>query len=900
MNSNEIRQSFLKFFKDKSHAIVASDLLVPRNDPTLLFTGAGMNQFKEQFMGRNITFKRAASCQKCLRTGDLENVGKTPRHHTFFEMLGNFSFGDYFKKEAIRWAWEFMTKVMAIPEEKLWVSVYKDDKESYDIWLNDIKVPKERIAKLGTHDNFWPQDAPEKGPNGPCGPCSEIFYDWGKGTGCGRAACDPGCGCERFVEIWNLVFTEFDREPDGALKPLPNKNIDTGMGLERMTAVMEGVKTNFDTDLFAPIKEKIRVQVKDVAQGDINLIADHIRAASFAIADGVSPSNEKKGYVVRKLIRRAFLKSKRSEEFLYNIVPVIADIMKNTYPEIEEKREHISAIVKEEEKRFCDTLNAAMPIFDEMLSGKKGLDGGQIFKLVDTYGLPLDVIEEEAGERKISLDVAGFEKLMEERRHESRKGSDLACEFIFMPDLFRNAPKPSYSDKLPLEAELEFMLKGKNETQEISKGDCAEIITSPQSGLFYAESGGQVGDAGRIVKTNGAMDIVNTLQADGRKVFQVIVREGVFKKGDKIIIESASDVKKNTAKNHTATHLLQAALRQVLGDHVKQSGSFVNDERLRFDFTHMKKLSARETAKIEDLVNSWVEAGVPVCKDEKTLKEAKEEGALSFFAEKYGEVVRVVSVSGISRELCGGSHVDNTAEIGVVKIVSESSVASGIRRIEAVTSETARSWIKETLSNLVKECKELAAKDALNLDAAIKKYIDDILSGKIKIDGKVIKDFNEKIHDELVKTREELTRKAKKKEKEEKSGIFDTIKGNLDNLAEKAEVFGDIKFVSGILQDADVPILKKAVSYISGKTKRAVIFLASGKEDKAYLICALTNDLENSGIDASEIVKKTAEKIGGSGGGKATFAQAGGTNPAGLEEAIAKARQIVKERICRV
>ncbi|MFQ5952740.1 MAG: alanine--tRNA ligase, partial [Candidatus Omnitrophota bacterium] len=495
MKSSEIRQRYLDFFEGKGHTVVSSDLLVPREDPTLLFTGAGMNQFKEQFMGKNITFSRAASCQKCLRTGDLENVGKTPRHHTFFEMLGNFSFGDYFKKEAIEWAWEFMTKEMGLPEEKLWVSIYEDDDEAYSIWLNEIKVPAEKIVKLGAHENFWPADAPTKGPNGPCGPCSEIFYDWGEGTGCGRKECDPACDCGRFVEVWNLVFTQFDRKSDGSLDPLPSKNIDTGMGLERMASVMQGVKTNFDTDLFTDIIKRIKEElyegdiftIQDISGKNVlNLIADHIRAVTFAIADGVSPSNEERGYVVRKLIRRAYLHGrgakKEKEPFLFNIVPTITRIFKDVYPELEEKREHISAIVEEEEKRFEDTIKTAMPILNEMLATKpKILDGEQIFKLVDTYGLPIDVISARAHIVGTTPDIEGFEKLMEGRKEESRKGSALVGEFIFQPDKFREAPKPDYSDQLPLETKLEFILKESEVTEKVGEGDRAEVITSPQS-----------------------------------------------------------------------------------------------------------------------------------------------------------------------------------------------------------------------------------------------------------------------------------------------------------------------------------------------------------------------------------------------------------------------------------
>ncbi|MFH1665238.1 MAG: alanine--tRNA ligase, partial [Candidatus Omnitrophota bacterium] len=805
MTSGEIRERFLGFFKDKGHIVVESDLLMPRNDPTLLFTGAGMNQFKEQFMGRNITYKRAASCQKCLRTGDIENVGRTPRHHTFFEMLGNFSFGDYFKKEAIRWGWEFMTKELGIPGDLLWVSVYKDDEESYLIWLNDIKVPAGKIVKLGAKDNFWPADAPSKGPNGPCGPCSEIFYDWGKDAGCGAASCSPACDCGRFVEVWNLVFAEFERRPDGTLAPLPNKNIDTGMGLERITSVIQGVRTNFGTDLFKPVVDAIIKEMKDagheLAAEDAYLMADHIRAVTFSIADGVSPSNEKQGYVIRKLIRRAYLKSGRKGPFLYRLVPKVAALVKDAYPYLSEKHEHISAIVREEEKRFGDTLNAAMPVFEDMISGgDKVLSGERIFKLVDTYGLPIDVITEEAGRKGISLDMEGFDGFMEGRKEQSRRGSDIVSDFIFKPALFNAAPNPPYSDAVPLEASLEYIIKGDKASDRLSEGDCAEIVTSPQSGIFYAEAGGQAGDKGMIAGAGGKMNIVNTREVDGRKVFQVVVSEGCFRLADKVVIESDEAGKKKTACNHTATHLLQASLREVLGDQVKQSGSFVDDRRLRFDFTHIRKLSDRELVKVEDIVNTWIEEKIPVKKEEKTIEAARAEGALSFFGEKYGDVVRVVTVAGRSKEFCGGTHVDNTGDIGVIKITAESSVASGIRRIEALTGGAAKEWIRSGLKGFMEEYEKLAGEARQGIDESILGRVSRIIEGDADIDGKTIGDYEERIKPAFLKAFEALGKDAKKRRKEEEGRVFDEAKKKTDECARHPEVFGRVNFVSAVLE----------------------------------------------------------------------------------------------------
>lgn len=900
MTARQIREKYLEFFKSKGHTIVASDLLVPENDPTLLFTGAGMNQFKEQFMGKNITYSRATSCQKCFRTGDLENVGKTPRHHTFFEMLGNFSFGDYFKAEAIAWAWEFMTEVLSIPADKLWVSVYEDDEESYDIWSKDIKVPEQRIVRLGEHDNFWPADAPSKGPNGPCGPCSEIFFDRGEELGCDDEGCNPACDCGRFVEVWNLVFTQFERKPDGSLDPLPNKNIDTGMGLERITAVIQGVKTNFDTDLFVPITEKLKDLDPERFSGEtdtavFHLIADHVRAATFAIADGVSPSNEKQGYVVRKLIRRAYLRTSRKGPFLYNLVPTVVSLMKDAYPELEEKREHICAILKEEEKRFDDTLQSAMPILKGMLEedGNK-LSAQQIFKLVDTYGLPVDIIEEEVD---VPLDMDGFNKLMDERREQSRKGSDITEDFIFKPDKFDGVAKPETSDELPLSAKVEFILLGEEAVDSVEKGQRAEIVTSPQSSMFYAEGGGQVGDTGHIEKQASEIRILDTFNADGRKVLVVFVKKGSLSKGDKVVLHLDENKKQKTAMNHTATHLLQAALREVLGDQVKQSGSSVDDKRLRFDFTHMKKMTDREILKVEEKVNRWISESMPVAKEVKSIDEAKKEGALSFFGEKYGDSVRVVTVGGASKELCGGTHVDNASEIEVVKIVTETSVASGIRRIEAVTGDNARAWVKENLKELYNKYSELASsqKDDGVTEEVIGK-VRDIVEGDAAIDKNVIDEFDSTLKPALAEAISRLEKARKKKAKLQAAGQFDKVKAVLDEALKKNETVGGIPFISSVLEDVDMGVLRKAAFYMEKKIDSGVLVLGSSSGENASLICAVSHDLAEKGLDAKEIISHVSGHIKGGGGGKPTFAQAGGKDASGLAKAVDASRQFIENK----
>jgi len=821
MLSKDIRKKFLEFFKAKGHEVVPSDTLVPKADASLLFTSAGMNQFKEQFLGHNVTYKKAASSQKCLRTADLDKVGKTPSHHTFFEMLGNFSFGDYFKKEAIVWAWEFMTKELGIPEEKLWVSVYKDDAEAYEIWKDIVKIPEKKIVKMDAKENFWPSNAPAEGPNGPCGPCSEIFFDSGGG---------------KSVEVWNLVFTQFDRKNDGKLLPLPNKNIDTGMGLERTTAVMQGVKTNFETDLFLPIIKELKACTSKLKAPDMNAIADHVRAVTFAIADGVSPSNEERGHVVRKLIRRAYMRGNVKEPFLYKMVPKVVEIMKDVYPELSRRREEISLIVKEEEEKFQHTLSTAAPVLEEDLKNAGGgiLEGEKIFKLVDTYGLPIEIIEERSRKKKIKLDSKGFKKLMTERRRLSRKNSKIT-EDIFALHLFAKAPKPEFSEKEPLEAEIITIKfpKVKGGIKQVAKGDEADILTSPQSGLFYAETGGQAGDSG-LIRRKGedqiAARIVDTYNFNGRIIHKCVI-EKPLAKGDAVIIELDRDRKKHIAKNHTATHLLQSALREVLGAHVHQAGAYVNGERLRFDFTHMKKLTDRELEKVESLVNDCVKKHTAVEKCEKTLAEAREEGAIALFGEKYADKVRVVTVGGFSKEVCGGTHVDNAGDIELFKITRESSVAAGVRRIEALTASGAREWLKES---------------------------------------------------EKRKAKDEKLLKEKEQEKLRKKEALEKAASGIDELLKRAKDIKGVKIIIEEVENANMGILRNLSDKIKAKTKSAFVFLGSREGGRVNIVLTGTKDLVSNGFNASEIIKPAAKIVNGSGGGRPDFAQAGGKDPSGL------------------
>jgi alanyl-tRNA synthetase len=696
------------------------------------------------------------------------------------------------------------------------------------------------------------------------------------------------------VEIWNLVFTEFERKEDGSMKPLPNRNIDTGMGLERIAAVLQGADTNFGTDLFVPIVERTAELIKGEkgrtpGESDLFLISDHVRAITFAIGDGVSPSNEGRGYVIRKLIRRAFLKSGQRVPFLYRLVNEVTFQMKAAYPLTHEKTEHISAIVKEEEARFSNTLDTAMPILEEIAaSAKHELEGGKIFKLVDTYGLPFDVIREVAAKRGLELDTDGFREKMRERKEQSRKSSDISGDYIFKPDMFGKAPKPGFSDDMPLEADIEYIVKDGAGSADINKGEQAEIIISPQSSLFYCESGGQCGDTGSITGAGGRLRILNTLETDGRKVFLVKAEEGVLRKGDRIKLTLDTERKKKIARNHTATHLLQAALRQVLGEEVRQSGSSVDEEKLRFDFTHLQKVTDREKIRIEKKVNGWINEASSVSKAEKPIEEAKKEGALSFFGEKYGETVRVVSIPGRSKELCGGTHVKNTSEIGFFAIMSESSVASGIRRIEAATGEEAGRWLRGRISRAVEELKEGAEDPEKYIDKDIFSEAISIIEGKRAIDAAVLYDYEERLAPAFENASRKLRKEAKKRMKALQKESFEKVLGKLDEKLSE----GTSGFVGAIFENTGMKTLRRAAKHVERTLDKGIAVLAGRDNGKAYLVCVRTGDVDE-GPGADEIIKEAAAEIKGKGGGKAEFAQAGGNDPDGLERALEAARKIV-------
>ncbi|MCX5668610.1 MAG: alanine--tRNA ligase [Candidatus Omnitrophica bacterium] len=714
MTADILREKFLAFFQARNHKIIESDSLVPKDDPTVLFTPAGMNQFKKEFMGQDYGFKRAATAQRCLRTDDLEKVGKTSSHHTFFEMLGNFSFGDYFKEEAISWAWEFLTSELNLSQDKLMVSVYKEDTEAYKIWKEKIGLPVGKIVKLGDKDNFWPAEAKTKGPNGPCGPCSEIFYDFGPDVGCKEKACDPSCSCGRFVEIWNLVFTQFNRKDDGSLEPLPNKNIDTGMGLERLAAIMQGKQNNFQTELFGPIiKEIIRGQSPSGTVPENKLlyaIADHIRAVVFSIYDGILPSNEGRGYVVRKIIRKSILHLNClgiKDPFLYRLVAVVAQIMHKPYPELTKRQEEIAQRILIEEKNFIHTLSSSEELFENKFAGfiqkpNPETVGNIVFLLHDTYGIPLELTRQWLDKQKISFSLKAFQQAMEEQKARSKSGSAMKGDVFGAKGLeikVKESKFVGYKEN-STEAIILAILKDESEINLVRR---IVLDRTP----FYAESGGQVGDAGKLISGKNVFEVLDTRKIDNYIVHIGKIRLGVFKEGDSVTAQINIERRLNIARNHTATHILQAALREVLGNHVQQQGSLVSEEKFRFDFTHFKGLSKQEISKVEEVANSYINKNQVVSCKEMTFKEAKKAGALAFFEEKYGENVRVVAIGDISKELCGGTHIDNISKIGLIKIISEGSVASGIRRIEGVTAGFAEQFIKDQEQKVIQEAAKL-------------------------------------------------------------------------------------------------------------------------------------------------------------------------------------------------
>jgi len=870
MQADILREKFLDFFRAKKHKIIESDSLVPKDDPTVLFTPAGMNQFKKEFLGMGANLKRAATCQRCLRMDDLDKVGKTTGHHTFFEMLGNFSFGDYFKEEAILFAWEFLTEELKIKPEKLWVSVYQDDQEAYLIWKDKIKVPEEKIVKLGDKENFWPSQAKTKGPNGPCGPCSEIFFDQGKEFGCGRKDCNPSCKCGRFVEVWNLVFTQFNRKEGGILEPLPKKNIDTGMGLERLTAVIEGQKCNFETELFKPIIKEITQQATRHTQYElIYAISDHIRAITFAIYDGVLPSNEARGYVVRKLIRKSILHLRNlgiNKAFLYKLVPVVSEIMQRPYPELKKRQENIAEIILSEEKSFINTLNNSKNLFQDkfshLLKNPQPQEAGRVaFQLYDTYGIPLELTKEWLDKKGISFSQEAFDEALSEQKMRSKLESAMKKEVFDLKVLNLKEKETKFFgyEANKIKAKILKILKDNELVKEIKEGENAGIILDQT--VFYAESGGQVGDTGDLIKGKNLFKVIDTKKIGNLIIHLGQVKSGSFKNNDSVIAQVDNKRRLAIARNHTATHLLQAALREILGKHIKQQGSLVTDEYLRFDFSHFKDLTNEELARIEELVNSYILGGWQVKVEHMSFKRAQRENALAFFGEKYSKKVRVVSIGDISKELCGGTHLDCSANIGIFKIIQEKAVASGIRRIEAVTGLFAYKLIQKDealISDIARELK------------VPKENIRQELQRRLKL----IKELEKKLYNQ---------------------GL-ENLKNSLDEYIQKAEKIKETKLITKVFEDLDLNLLRKAVDLIKEKTDNTIIALATIRDNQAYLVLGLTLDLVEKGWDAGNLISEIAKIIGGSGGGRKDFAQAGGNQPQYLKEAFSKLKEIINQR----
>jgi len=863
MKSSEIRQKFLDFFKSHGHAIVASSPLVPANDPTLLFTNAGMVQFKDVFLGQDQrNYTRAASSQRCVRAGgkhnDLENVGYTARHHTFFEMLGNFSFGDYFKHDAIQFAWEFLTITLNLPQEKLWITVYAEDDEAADIWLNTIGVDPARFVRIDTSDNFW-----QMGDTGPCGPCSEIFYDHGPDVAGGPPG-SPDADGDRYIEIWNLVFMQYNRDSNGELHPLPKPSVDTGMGLERISAVMQQVHSNYDIDLFQDlIKATARVtNTHELEDNSLKVIADHIRACAFLITDGIIPSSEGRGYVLRRIIRRAIRHGYRlgqTKPFFHQLVSDLSAVMGEAYPELLAAQERVADVLHQEEKRFAETLEHGMQVLETALSKKiKVLDGETAFRLYDTFGFPLDLTADIARERGISIDNAGFEKAMDRQRKQARA----ANKFTLTEGLSYSGDQTVFHgyEALQHDGKILAIYKAGSPVEFIEAGDEAVIVLDHTP--FYAESGGQVGDSGELTTTGATFTVHDTqkIQAD---VFghQGLLQSGRLAVQDQIQARVNPLTRTNTANNHSATHLLHAGLRKVLGNHVAQKGSLVDASRLRFDFSHNAPLTAQEIREIERLVNEQIRHNWSVTADHMPYDNAIKQGAMALFGEKYADVVRVIGMGDFSTELCGGTHVAQSGQIGFFKIINETGIAAGIRRIEAVTGTAAVDYV-------------------LQREAQLQNIAQTLKTSPQEVDQKIVQ-----IIDAVKQTEKELTQLKAKLAGYQSLG-----------LADQACDIKGIKVLAANLEGASVKSLRETLDKLKNKLKTCIVVLASIEAQKVTLIAGVSDNLTQY-IKAGELVNFVAQQVGGKGGGRPDMAQAGGTQPDQLPGALNSVSNWVNERI---
>jgi len=864
MKTAEIRKKFLEYFAKQNHAIERSSSLVPHNDKTLLFTNSGMVPFKDVFSGaEKRPYTRAASCQRCVRAGgkhnDLENVGYTARHHTFFEMLGNFSFGDYFKKEAIRFAWEFLTEEIKLPPEKLWVSVFEDDDEAEDIWVNDIGFPKNRISRCGAKDNFW-----QMADTGPCGPCSEIFYDHGESIPGGP----PGHADEdgdRYIEIWNLVFTQFDKQDDGYLKPLDAPCVDTGMGLERLAAVLQHVNNNYDTDGFQELTKEI-VKLSDPMLNidqinpSVRVIADHIRSTAFMIADGVLPSNEGRGYVLRRIIRRAIRHGHKigiNKVFFYRLAPVLALQMNEIYPELKKNLANVEKTLKREEDRFLETLDQGMSILEESISKLSStvIDGKTVFKLYDTFGFPVDLTADVAREKGLSLDMEGFDLEMEKQRHRARTSGDFSTQKTVSIELESNFV--GY-DQLESNSSITAIIKSGLQVNELTEGDDAIIFI--ENTPFYAESGGQIGDSGQLIFNDGIFEVIDTQkQVSGAYEHHGRVISGSISMDDSANAKVDVSKRKKIARNHSATHLLHAALRKVLGETVSQKGSLVDSDRLRFDFSHDEPLTADEINEIESMVNRKILGNTKVHSQVTDLDHAKKLGAMALFGEKYGETVRVLTMGkgDFSVELCGGTHVDRLGDIGLFKITNETGIASGVRRIEAITGFTAYQFDKNK-ENQINQISNLVKSEP-------SKVVDKILQ---------ILDQQKKLEKQISTFQKQLA-------------------GNQsDDLLNKVKEINGIKLLSEKIEGIETKDLRDILDKMKDKLSKAVVILALVKDNKISLVSGVTKNLTDQ-YHAGEILKHVANQIDGKGGGRPDMAQGGGNNISNLDKALESVEQLI-------
>ena len=875
---NELRRMYLQFFESKGHLAMKSFSLVPHNDNSLLLINAGMAPLKPYFTGQEIPpRRRVTTCQKCVRTGDIENVGKTARHLTFFEMLGNFSFGDYFKHEAIAWSWEFLTQVLGLEEDRLYPSIYGEDEEAFDIWTKEIGVPADRITRFyrdpetGECDNFWEHGA------GPCGPCSEIYYDRGEKYGCGSPDCKVGCDCDRFMEVWNNVFTQFEGDGKGGYTELAQKNIDTGMGLERLAVVMQDVDSVFDIDTMKAIRDSVcamsgkKYQVDALDDVSIRLITDHIRSSTFMVSDGIMPSNEGRGYVLRRLIRRAARHGRMlgiDGLFLARLSETVINESKDGYPELEEKKDFIFKVLTQEEEKFNKTIDQGLAILNDMQdemskSGSRVLSGENTFKLYDTYGFPVDLTAEILEEKGFSYDEAGFKACMDEQREKARKarkttnymGADVTVYESIDPSIttefvgYENLAARSEITVLTTESEI---------VEALSDGEIGTVIVKETP--FYATMGGQQGDKGIIKTASGEFKVEDTVKLLGGKVGHIgkMIR-GMIKSGDQAELMVDEKLRSQTCKNHSATHLLQKALRIVLGTHVEQAGSYQDNERTRFDFTHFQAMTADEIARVEQIVNDEIAAALPIETAVMSVDEAKKTGAMALFGEKYGEKVRVVSMGDFSKEFCGGTHVKNTSEITAFKIISESGVAAGVRRIEALTGENVFAYYKHMEEELNTAAKTVKATPA-----------------------------------NLVERLEHLMAEMKALQSENESLKSKAAKDALGDVMDQVTEIKGVKLLAASVDGVDMNGLRELGDQLKEKLGEGVVVLASANEGKVNLIAMATDGAMKQGAHAGNLIKAIAAKVGGGGGGRPNMAQAGGKNPAGIPDAIAEAKNALE------